>query len=899
MACILAWVLSCAAWAGAASEEGRGAPPAEIERAVRELGDDDFAVRRRATHELWQAGEAAEPALRAALESPDPEVVSRARWILERLRFGLQPDTPPHLVRLIEQFRYGNDSARRTVLQHLTESGRVELAVRLIRSDPEPATRERLIQWMVSDIGKGARQLILDGNLPVARQLLELAAQNEAGCRDFAAYLLLQNELPQEIARRKQRLRQEPDAAEARLLGYLLRAGGDVRGALAMFDGPADDADAARGVLAERGDWKELARRLDDWPGAAVADPFHAGEVAVDDLERLAMAAVFHGLAGNEAPHRRACEKLREAASASPDDAWHAAEALLIAGRIEEAIGLFTEHGHASTAFDLLAAQLRFEEAFLAAGMDGPGATFDLAPEGDAALETIGEDEPVPDGMDALPPETGISAARFALGLSVAQTLHRTGHAAEAAALFDRLADAASENPALRLSAVCRAEQEVGLDDRAFRRAAAAIEPEAPGALLGPLFQQQARDAIRWWNYLAERQPDAAPADRLARVRGIVERTLPRDELLAFAREAEEHAAAIAPEHRAEWLMAVGELRLAVDDADGGRACFERAAQTHLSTNTLVRLADFHFRRRQWPDAAEAYETALRLAVEQPPESLAHLVYLQGYARTQMGDEAEGQRLLAAARLLPLGNARARHALAEALKQRDLTQEAARQWQIILRTGQFNDWALNDAAKQLGNALSGTDSLRAAGYWQRLLLSCLKRNASLTKADGYLKLIQLIHRLRARGLLEAGDTEQAVREARLAHAAMPGDVALVCDLVPRLDEAGLAAEADHLFEAAYSHLLEAIEIHAGAAALWNNTAWMAATCGRRLDDALALAERATGLSPDNPVYLDTLAEVHFRLGDHVKAAALARRCVELDPDREHYRRQLARFEEPE
>ncbi len=899
MAWILAGMLSCAAWAGVPSEEARDAAAADIERAVRELGHDDYAVRRRATHELWRAGEAAEPALRAALESPDPEVASRARWILERVRFGLLPDTPPQLVQLIEQFRYGNDAARREVLRRLTESGRIELAVQLIRSDPEPATRERLLNWMVSDIGQGVRQLILDGKLPVARQFLELAAQNEAGCRDLAAYLLLQNELSQEIAQRKQRLRQEPDAAEARLLGYLLRAGGDLRGALEVFDGPADDASAARGVLAELGDWKELAHRLDELPGATVADPFHAGDLAVDDLERQAVAAVFHGLAGNEAPHRSACAKLREAASANPDDAWPAAEALLIAGRVEEAIGLFIEHEHASTAFDLLAAQLRFDEAFRVAGMDGPGDAFDLSPDGNTPVEAIGDDKPVPDGTDGLPPKAEVSAARLALGLSVAQTLQRLGHAAEATALFDRLADVASDSPRLSLVRVCRAEHEVGLDDRAFRRAAAAIEPESAAALLGALFQQQAREAIRWWNYLAEQEPDAAPADRLARVRGIVEQTAPRDTLLAFARDAEGHAATIEPEPRAEWLIAVGELYLAADDADGARHCFERAADTHLSPETLVRLADFHFRRRRWPAAAEAYETALRLAVEQQSESLAHLAYLQGYARVQMGDEAEGQRLLAAARLLPLGSARARHTLAEALKQRELTKEAARQWQIILRTGQFNEWALNDAAKQLGNAVSGSDGLRAAGYWQRLLLSCLKRNASLTKADGYLKLVQLIHRLRARGLLEAGDTEAAVREARRAHAAMPGDVALVCDLVPRLDEAGLATEADRLFEGAYAHLLEAVESYAGAAPLLNNAAWMAATCGRRLDDALTLAERATGLSPANPVYLDTLAELHFLRGNHAKAVDLARRCVELDPDRDHYRRQLARFEEPE
>ena len=87
--------------------------------------------------------------------------------------------------------------------------------------------------------------------------------------------------------------------------------------------------------------------------------------------------------------------------------------------------------------------------------------------------------------------------------------------------------------------------------------------------------------------------------------------------------------------------------------------------------------------------------------------------------------------------------------------------------------------------------------------------------------------------------------------------------------------------------------------HPSDASLLNNTAWMAATCNRELEHAQDFAQRATELSPDNPVYLDTLAEVHFRRGDRKAAAALARRCTELDPSAQHYRDQLARFTESE
>lgn len=896
MVSVLAVILSCAAFAEVPEAARQPVSTAEIERAVRELGHDDFATRRRATYLLWQAGEAADPALREALQSPDPEVVSRARWVLERLRFGLSPDTPPQLAQLIDQFRYGNEAAQREVLKRLTDSGRVELAVRLIRSDPDSDSRERLTGWLVGDVGKNARQLILEGNLPLARQMLEIAAQSEPGYRDFAAFLLLQGELDAEIASRSERLERQPAAQEAQLLGYLFRAKGDLRAALRLFDDQAEEPSAARGVLAELGDWKELAQRLDGLPNRG-DDPFdHRDD---DNLERLAMAAAVYQLAGNDALHASALERLRETAAGNAADAWRVGEAMLIMGLPDEAIRLFVEHGHRQSAFELLVAQLLFDEAFQLAGMEKPGDPFYLKVD---EAEAANNEEVQQEGAEADEPvrlAADVSAERFTLGLSVAQTLHRLGRAAEAEQLFDRLADASVDNPELHLHSVCAAEREVGLDERAFRRAAGAIDEQSAAALLRALFPRHAGEALRWWSYLADMQPEAGAAERLARIRDVVEKTLGTDDLLALAREAEEHLEAVPPEIRAQWLIAVGELRLVAGDTDGGRRCFQRAAKEDRSADAFARLADFHFSQRQWPAAAEAYETATHLAVGQTPESVAHLVYLQGYARTMTGDEDEGKRLMTVARLLPLGSARVRHALAEALKQRGLPKETARQWQIVLRTGRFNEWALNDAAKQLGNAISGAEPLRAASYWQRLLLSCLKRNASLAKADGYLKLVQLVHRLRTRALLETGDTEEAVREAWRAHAAMPGDTQLVCDLVPRLDHAGLDAEADRMFEAAFAHRQQAGKHHPNAPSLMNNTAWMAATCNRRLDEALDLARGATELSPDNPTYLDTLAEVHFRRGDRAEAVELIRRCMELDPDREHYQQQLARFEEAE
>jgi RNA polymerase sigma factor (sigma-70 family) len=64
-----------------------GADPVRITGSIRELDDDDFAVRQRASERLAKWGDAAEPALRRALEAG---LSAEQRWRVESLLEGLQ-----------------------------------------------------------------------------------------------------------------------------------------------------------------------------------------------------------------------------------------------------------------------------------------------------------------------------------------------------------------------------------------------------------------------------------------------------------------------------------------------------------------------------------------------------------------------------------------------------------------------------------------------------------------------------------------------------------------------------------------------------------------------------------------------------------------------------------------
>jgi uncharacterized Ntn-hydrolase superfamily protein len=77
----------------------------------------------------------------------------------------------------------------------------------------------------------------------------------------------------------------------------------------------------------------------------------------------------------------------------------------------------------------------------------------------------------------------------------------------------------------------------------------------------------------------------------------------------------------------------------------------------------------------------------------------------------------------------------------------------------------------------------------------------------------------------------------------------------------------------------------------------NALAWYCATADLYLEESLQAAKRAVALKPDNSGYIDTLAEVLFRMGRAEEAIEVIDRAIAIaiDPDDDYLRGQKARF----
>jgi Flp pilus assembly protein TadD len=95
------------------------------------------------------------------------------------------------------------------------------------------------------------------------------------------------------------------------------------------------------------------------------------------------------------------------------------------------------------------------------------------------------------------------------------------------------------------------------------------------------------------------------------------------------------------------------------------------------------------------------------------------------------------------------------------------------------------------------------------------------------------------------------------------------------------------------YRAAEKHYLAAMTVQPDSAIILNNLAFVTAQLGK--DGALAYAEQANNIAPNNPEFMDTWAMVLAKQGDYDKAIQLQIKALSLQPDNASIRLNLAKI----
>jgi tetratricopeptide (TPR) repeat protein len=831
---------------------GAAPTPAEIAKAIGELGSSSFKTRQKASLFLWGAGVPAEPALRRALKSEDREVARRAREILDKFKYGIYPSTPKKIVDLVARYRSGSAETKHEVIGELAKlgTGGQAVLVKLAAAEDDVHLRRELFYRLSGDV---VPSLLAAGRFDEVEELLELALKggDQQAFRNYAAYLSLRGRLAAKIPFWTKKAKKLTGYQAAEVLLYMERAKGDAAKTL-WAARKTGKKPLLASVLIEQGRWKDLA-----------ADPEVPTESA-DPLEMMAYMAAYNRLAGNSKQLEKIIASLKSAPTPDPFSVRKKGIALLLNDRPADGIEFLKKAGDIPVVFELLAAQHRFKEAF------------------DLARDFKGG----PDWEDYV-----------GLGLAKARAHLLTGDPDQAVKGLKKLSALAAEraakakdcSPDLKL---VEGEMQIRLDDLAFAHAAqVALQAEKENqmtTLLGHLFTDRGEEAAAWWDYYRKKRPTEKPADTLKKLRTLLTSKLPAKDFAGLAEDFEKVAGTLKrEEEKAQWLEALGEGCVAYHRDDRARKYFEKAD----SATALARLGDLLAEKNQWRPAAEFYGKAWEKDRSKPGP-----LFLRGRALERGGAKEEGRKLMELAHLIPLANDHTRFKFAQSLARKGHLDAATREWQLLARTARYHYAELSNTLRFLGMEAYAKGKFDfAADCHERTILVCLG-NIYFVRSSAYLTVPSGIHFMRARGWMAKGKIKEALQEMDLCLAALPGDIDSTIQLVPDLDKRGFKKEADGLFKRVLGHYAKVCKAYPKSAQLDNSAAWLAVCCRRRLDDALAYAKKAVELAPKTAAYLDTLAEVYYQRGDKATALRHMKKCLELDPQSDYYRKQIKRFQ---
>jgi Flp pilus assembly protein TadD len=121
--------------------------------------------------------------------------------------------------------------------------------------------------------------------------------------------------------------------------------------------------------------------------------------------------------------------------------------------------------------------------------------------------------------------------------------------------------------------------------------------------------------------------------------------------------------------------------------------------------------------------------------------------------------------------------------------------------------------------------------------------------------------------------LQKGDVRPAIDALKTATQLDPTSAAAHVAL-------GMAHSENGDTAAALTSYKRAIALRTKDPAPYNNAAWLHMLQGKNLDEALALAQRAHELAPENGGVLDTLGFAHYRRGEYQKAEPFLKKAAE-------------------
>lgn len=859
---------------------------------VRQLMDESFKAREKASFQLWSMGEAAMPALEKAAQSDEPEQAFRAREILRKIRLFITPDTDPVVIGMVEKYFKASAEEKTALLSRMMQKRAWRQMLKLYAAETSEEVREKLRPMMGGVASRAARESLRKGNPQEAQEFLELAPVESSSLLALADFHLAHGTLQDELARARAM------EGEKSLFWQLAmcRAQGDTKAARKIADELGETGIAAA-MAALDGDplpWLETSGRGGlggmNRKFGGERDPFAEDEnnLGLPSKEYVA-AAIKRWKLGHAGENNLKALALRSRSRGRQTAATAIGE-LFVLGEVDLAEKAFAK-STPQAAFIHFDSLERIPEALSALGIDPEKADYKAWVEERfkrAAKRDIEDQHEASTENEEL--------------LLLANFLERRGLDDEAYQAFaDVLSeieknDASQHQDFLGLLFGNRSSQSgaPGLAMRLTREWAGDDAKRWSDAVAFAFGEDE--DAAEWWQWMGEIDGKASLGDRF-------------EGLLALHSEGGDPGGL-----REKWLDQAWKAAAAAPAAD--------------KDVLLKRLLELGFETGDVATTLKAWDL---LPVEARPENSWVQVMFHLSAADRWGDCAK----MITGQIEALDKSAddqnpALHAYAAAAWRRAGKPELAESHDAWVEK-----LALGDVGTciQIGHGYAfGMDFERAGKWWFRSsmraepgsyeMLQAFKlhsevvlKSAAWDKVAGLSEVLAWMYlsgqiqvnvplpimRLRlqsdmARAITMLPEQRQsAITMLKECHRLFVRDGSLADFFFPALRQAGLSSEHDSWFDETWSQITGVLKVYPHADNTANTAAWLAARAVRKLDAAEKLLAGALKVKPTQSAYLDTMAEIQFARGNREKALEWSRRAMFHMPQDSDLRRQQVRF----
>lgn len=812
-------------------------------RLIGGLSSTDPQERQRAAKALRARGPAVAATLKDAMHGNNPATAMEARAILGEIESGVTPALERDFAEFVKHYADAEPLQKATIPYKIADSGTAGLRaiVGLYRR-----TRDAELLDPLSEHRHESAILMLGlGMDEEAAKMVGPPSESDLPNADTSlgaatAFLMLEGKVPEARSHLKQQPRSESNSGFMYLLD---RARGDL---------PAARADAERiqnrprlldEVLARQHDWATLATRLD-----RNADGFFPGE-------RFGFLCRYQQLSGNLDGVQRAAQHLIaqtdidfQRGGALP---INAAYQLFMCGYPDKAIDLLIKHHELAQASWYLPARVRFDESL-------------------SIVDTA---------------KTKVPAQLSIVRLNSARSLRFMGRVKEARMIIQDAQDVQTAHDCGFIA--LEREFAAQLLARPMYR-----DNEASQSIFYEMGIDDWATASVWFRFLLNHYGQTSVSEALGRVRQTFQGSIPTELLARLGQAVLSETPADGSTTQSNELSAIGELLADHNCGNIAAGYFTRIEQADNSADALCKAGDFQADRGDWDAAQDDYA----LAFELNPLQAAPL-YLRGWALTQMGQVEEGKRLMHRGEVLPLCDAEQRKKLLDAMVRHRLLNEARHEVEELLNLNGTRAYECGEAVRwAAGDARKRDDFASAATLLLDWALPRQQNGAGFLQPLASMEVPAMIHQANAEAMAHSGHFATAMAEAKAALSLVPLDPDLCVELVNFFSSSGDRAGADELYREQVAYYRALVERYHDSGSARELLGSIQVRCGRDLVEAREFAAAAVALEPGNPAFVQTLAKVDFACGNPKSAADQMRRCIELDPEMNQYRQQLATYE---